>query len=59
MQHLRLENSLFPNINFVQLEQLPKSSDPAIDYTRLNEFEIQLDSYTLKQNQAARCYLLI
>jgi hypothetical protein len=54
MQDQRVGSSLYININFVQLKQLPKNYDLVRDFIHLYEFEIHLDKYRLKQNQAAR-----
>jgi hypothetical protein len=50
MQDLRVGSSLYQNISFVQLEQLPNSSEPVIELIHLYEFAIHMANYSLKQN---------
>lgn len=59
MHDLRVGSSLYHNISFVQLEQLPTSSDPVVDFIHLYEFEIHLENYSLKKNQFSRNQLFI
>jgi hypothetical protein len=51
MQDILGENSLFQNINFVQLAQVPDNKEGLI---QLYELQVYLDNFNLQQNQALK-----